>query len=123
MYIIDFLLMNTDRHMKKYGIIRNVKTLKWEKTTPIFDTGNFLQSSKPTNEINFYNDNYKIFNSRTMTFNDLLKYIDIKNYDINKLKKLTSILNNTLIKYKNVIDLSKERYKKTIDGFNLRINY
>ena len=35
MYIVDYLMLNTDRHMKNYGIIRNIKTLKWERITPI----------------------------------------------------------------------------------------
>ena len=44
MYIVDYLMLNTDRHMKNYGIIRNVKTLEWERITLIFDTGTSQQS-------------------------------------------------------------------------------
>ena len=39
MFVVDYLTMNVDRHLKNFGIIRNVETLKWERVTPIFDTG------------------------------------------------------------------------------------
>ena len=123
MYLVDFLLMNTDRHMKNYGIIRNVETLEWERTTPIFDTGNSLQSDVPTNEIDFYNDNYKFFTSRTMTLNDLLKYIQIKEYDLSKLKGIVEDLDEVLNEYSDVIDLSETRYEKTIQGFKYRVDW
>ena len=52
---------STDRHMKNYGVIRNIKTLKWERVTPIFDTGNFCKQIKLfmistfiTHHINFF---------------------------------------------------------------------
>lgn len=122
MYLVDYLLMNTDRHLKNYGIIRNVKTLKWVGVTPIFDTGNSLESDKTTIDLNFDNDSYKFFHSRTTTLNDLLKFIDIQKYDLTKLDGLADDLSEMLKKYKNFLDLSEERYKKTIDGFSTRIN-
>ena len=39
MYILDFLIMNEDRHLNNFGIIRDVNTLKWIKCAPIFDNG------------------------------------------------------------------------------------
>lgn len=43
MFLIDYLLMNTDRHMKNFGVIRNVNSLEWVRTAPIFDTGQSMQ--------------------------------------------------------------------------------
>ena len=31
MFILDFLIMNEDRHLNNFGIIRDVNTLKWMK--------------------------------------------------------------------------------------------
>ena len=35
MYILDFLIMNEDRHLNNFGIIRDVNTLKWLDVAPI----------------------------------------------------------------------------------------
>ena len=53
LFILDYLMLNNDRHLKNFGIIRNVNTLKWEKVAPIFDTGESMQCDKYTDEINF----------------------------------------------------------------------
>ncbi len=42
MYILDFLIMNEDRHLNNFGIIRDVNTLKWLDVAPIFDNGHEL---------------------------------------------------------------------------------
>jgi len=39
MFLVDYIVVNFDRHMKNFGVIRNVETLKWERVCPIFDTG------------------------------------------------------------------------------------
>lgn len=121
MYLVDFLLMNTDRHMKNYGVIRNVKTLEWERVTPIFDTGNSLQTDQPIYDINFYNSPYKFFTSHTMTIKDLLKYIQIEKYDLKTLDGLVDELKDVLDEYGDLIELSDARYEKVLDGFKNRI--
>ena len=42
MIVLDFLIMNEDRHLNNFGIVRDVNTLKWLDTTPIFDNGQAL---------------------------------------------------------------------------------
>lgn len=32
MFVVDYLTMNIDRHLKNFGIIRNVETLKWDES-------------------------------------------------------------------------------------------
>ena len=49
MYILDFLIMNEDRHLNNFGIIRDVNTLKWLDVAPIFDNGQSLN-------IEYYDD-------------------------------------------------------------------
>lgn len=52
MLILDFLMMNTDRHMGNFGIILSAETLVWEKTIPLFDTGCSLNSRTALSEQN-----------------------------------------------------------------------
>ena len=108
--------------MKNYGVIRNIKTLKWERVTPIFDTGNSLQTDQVIYDINFYNSPYKFFPSHTMTIKDLLKYIQIEKYDLNKLDGLVDELKDVLDEYGDLIELSDARYENTLEGFKNRIN-
>ena len=39
MMMLDYIMLNEDRHLNNYGIIHNVDTLKWVDVCPIFDTG------------------------------------------------------------------------------------
>ena len=50
MFILDYLMLNEDRHLNNFGIIRNVNTLKWVDVAPIFDNGQSLN-------IQYYDDN------------------------------------------------------------------
>jgi len=43
-------MLNEDRHLNNFGVIRNVENLEWIDTAPIFDTGQSLN-------ILDYNDN------------------------------------------------------------------
>ncbi len=62
MFLIDYIMMNVDRHMKNFGIIRNVENLKWVDTTPIFDTGESLECNKDIYQMNFVDGVGKFFN-------------------------------------------------------------
>ena len=121
MYLVDYLMLNTDRHMKNYGVIRNVKTLKWERTTPIFDTGTSLQSDVTLPYLDFDNEEYKFFHSHSMTVNDLIDYIQLEQYDLTKLHGLVEEYEGILKKYSDVIELNPKRGEKTVEGFRERI--
>lgn len=121
MYIVDYLMLNTDRHMKNYGVIRNVKTLKWERMTPIFDTGTSLQSDVTIPYLDFENEEYKFFHSHNMTVNDLVNYIQLEQYDLTKLDGLIEAYQKQLEKYYDLIELNPKRFEKTVAGFAERI--
>ena len=42
MFILDYIMLNEDRHLNNFGIIRDFKTLNWISTAQIFDTGESL---------------------------------------------------------------------------------
>ena len=121
MYIVDYLMLNTDRHMKNYGIIRNVKTLEWERITPIFDTGTSLQSDVTLPYLDFDNEEYKFFHSHNMTVNELVNYIKLEKYDLTKLDGLKDEYKKVLEKYSDIIELNPKRLEKTVEGFGERI--
>lgn len=40
--LTDFIITNTDRHFNNFGVLRDVKTLKYIDIAPIFDSGNSM---------------------------------------------------------------------------------
>lgn len=123
MIFIDYIVMNFDRHLKNYGIIRNVENLNWEKVTPIFDTGESMQCDKLVNEINFYDGKCKFFTNTDKNFSDLLKHIDLNNYNLEELKDIPKIFKEKLIEYQKYTDMSDERIEKIYNGLKSRISY
>jgi len=42
MFLVDFIVLNKDRHFRNFGFLRNSETLEWLGFAPVFDTGNSL---------------------------------------------------------------------------------
>lgn len=47
MIVLDYLILNEDRHQNNFGVLRNAETLEWIGAAPIFDSGTSLWHSKP----------------------------------------------------------------------------
>ena len=122
MFILDYIIMNIDRHMKNFGIIRNVETLEWVRTTPIFDNGESMQCNKLTNEINFVDGTGKFFTNTEKKYSDIIKSIDISNIDFSKLNGIVKEYKDMLKKYQQYTDASDERIEKLCKGLETRIN-
>jgi len=39
MIVLDFIIVNTDRHYNNFGLVRNANTLEWMSVAPIYDSG------------------------------------------------------------------------------------
>lgn len=123
MYLIDYIMMNYDRHMKNYGVIRDVDTLKINRFMPIFDNGQSLCCDKMLDEINFRDGECKLFSNTKAHFSDLIKYIDLERYDLKELLDIPNILNMVLHKYIRYIEISEERINLMVKGIKYRIDY
>ena len=123
MFILDYLMLNIDRHMKNFGVIRDVNTLQWIKTTPIFDNGESMQCEKLTNSIDFANGKGKFFSNTNKDYEEILNNIreEISRIDISKLDGLVEEYRKNLKKYKTYTDSSLERIDKLCKGLQLRI--
>lgn len=122
MFILDYLIVNIDRHMKNFGIIRDVQTLVWKRVAPIFDNGESMQCDKLTNEINFVTNYGKFFSNTHKNYNDILGYIEnISRIDLTKLNGLVLEYRDKLEQYREYMDISNERIEKLCDGLDMRI--
>ena len=124
MFLVDYILMNTDRHMKNFGVIRNVNTLKWERTAPIFDTGQSMQCDKIVANMNFVTGTGKFFSNTNKKYDDILKTVlpDVGKIDASLLDGLADVYEKLLKEYQNKTDMSDNRITALYQGLKYRIN-
>jgi len=122
MFILDFLIMNEDRHLNNFGIIRAVDTLKWVCVAPIFDNGQSLN-------INYYSeDELHVsgegrFFYEVRSFDEIIKVVkDIKRIDVSKLEGIPEWFDNLLHQYQEFTHISNERINKLCILLNHQIN-
>jgi len=46
MMIVDYIIVNEDRHLNNFGLVRNAETLEWIGFAPVFDSGTSLWYDK-----------------------------------------------------------------------------
>ena len=122
MFILDYLILNEDRHLNNFGVIRDVNTLKWLDIAPIFDNGQSLN-------ILDYNDEELIINGQGRFFytvdnfdSIISKVKDIKRIDLSKLDGIEEDFDNLLHKYQSVTKMTDRRINKLCTLLLSRIN-
>ena len=122
MYILDFLIMNEDRHLNNFGIIRDVNTLKWLDVAPIFDNGQSLN-------IEYYDENELHISGEgrffyeIMPFDEIIKVVkDIKRIDISKLDGIVEWFDELLHEYQDISKFSDTRINRLCIILNRQIN-
>ncbi len=122
MYILDYLIMNEDRHLNNFGVIRDVNTLKWVNVCPIFDNGMALN-------VNYYDDstivtegNGRLF-YEIKSFDEIIKVVkNIKRIDISKLDTVVEWFDNLLHKYQHITKISDDRISRLCYLLNRQID-
>lgn len=125
MFILDYLMVNQDRHLGNFGIVRNVNTLEWLDITPNFDSGQSMFSQKEIYEMNFERVNGCFFNNKSVDFEKILELSlnMYSSFDINfeELEKVPLMWKDELLKYQYISLMSDEKINLLIDGLKLRI--
>lgn len=121
MYILDFLIMNEDRHLNNFGIIRDVNTLEWLDVAPIFDNGQSLNIDYYDSEEMYVLGEGKLL-YEVKSFDEIIKVVrDIKRIDIDKLDDLPEWFDELLHKYQNITGYSDTRINRLCILFNRQI--
>ena len=108
MYILDFLIMNEDRHLNNFGIIRDVNTLKWLDVAPIFDNGMALNIQNYEEEVIILGHGRLFYEIKS--FDEIIKIVkNIKRIDVSKLSDIPEELDKLLHRYQNVTKISDKR--------------
>ena len=121
MLLIDYLLVNEDRHLNNFGIIRDANTLKWLDVAPIFDSGQSLNILNYDNKT-IINEGKGRFFSSFLNFEKILDYIeDLNRFDLSKLKDIPKEFSHLLYKYQDLTGLSDEQIENKITLIKDRI--
>ena len=122
MFILDYLILNEDRHLNNFGIIRNVNNLNWIDIVPIFNNGQSLN-------ILDYNEEELIINSQGRFFYNVYdfdfiisKIKDIKRIDLSKLDGVVDEFDELLHKYQSITRMTDRRINKICTLLISRIN-
>ena len=122
MFILDYLILNEDRHLNNFGIIRNVNNLNWIDIVPIFDNGQSLN-------ILDYNEEELIINGQGRFFYNVYDFDfiisnikDIKRIDLSKLDGVVDEFDELLHKYQSITRMTDRRINKICTLLISRIN-
>ncbi len=122
MYILDFLIMNEDRHLNNFGIIRDVNTLQWLDVAPIFDNGQSLKIEYYDEEELHISGEGRLF-YEVKPFNEIIKVVkDLKRIDISKLDGIVEWFDELLHKYQHLTKFSDIRINRLCILLNRQIN-
>ena len=122
MFILDFIIMNEDRHLNNFGIIRDVNTLKWLDVAPIFDNGMALN-------IEYYDNNEVMISGQGRFFYEVKPFDEIigvvknpKRIPIVELDGVVEEFDELLHKYQKKTHMSDERIFRLCVLLNRQIN-
>lgn len=122
MLVLDYLMLNEDRHLNNFGIIRNVEDLNWVGTAPIFDTGQSLNILDYNDEELIINGDGRFFYN-VDKFDTIISYVrDIKRIDLSKLDGICVEFDDLLHKYQSITNMTDRRINKICTLLLSRIN-
>ena len=122
MFILDFIMLNEDRHLNNFGIIRNVETLNWIETAPIFDTGESLNIVDYNDDEVIINGNGRFFYN-VNNFDSIINHIEnLKRFDLSKLDGVVDEFDDLLHKYQDITKMTDRRINKICTLLLSRIN-
>ena len=122
MIILDYIILNEDRHLNNFGIIRNVETLKWENIAPIFDNGQSLNIIDYNDEEVLAKGDGRFF-YEPASFDDMLLNVkNINRYDLSKLDDIVEEFEKILKNYSHITNMTDRRINKICTLLYSRIN-
>jgi len=112
MFILDFLIMNEDRHLNNFSIIRDVNTLEWLNVAPIFDIGQSLNIQDFNEEEVMISEQGKLF-YEVKSFDEIIKIVkNIRRINVTKLDEVVEWFDELLHKYQAFTNMSDRRINR-----------
>ena len=122
--VLDFIMMNTDRHYQNLGVIINCETMEWERMAPVFDTGTGLGCLRSDTDVDRWPEayNYRLFNSSKITDNVAAYLInDISRYDFSRLDGIDQFYYEAMCRHRVISGIRDERIESQLHLLDQRI--
>ena len=123
MLLLDYLMMNSDRHNQNLGILVDADSGKWLNCAPVFDTGTGLGCLEKDEDVLSSLDyaNCKLLNARNFDHDQLLQFINVSKYDFTSLEKLPQLFAKKLVQYQSLTNITNRRIESVYTVFYKRI--
>lgn len=122
MLVLDYIMLNEDRHLRNFGIIRNAETLEWINVASIYDTGQSLLSQTDYFDMNFNSGYGKFFTNVQAPFEIIIKNVsNLERFDFSKLNGVIDTWKSEICKWNKEKQIASERIDRVIEGIKLRV--
>ncbi len=112
MIILDYIMLNEDRHLNNFGIIRNVEDMETVDVAPIFDCGQSLAFINTYEDEIIIKSRAKYFYS-TKSFDEIIKHVkNLQRIDLSKLDGIVEKYHKLLKKYQTYTNMSDSYINK-----------
>lgn len=125
MLILDFLLLNSDRHNQNFGILVNADTNQWIDLAPIFDTGSAMGCFTGTDELPYEetHEDCKLFSRKHFRHDELGELImNPGRFDFSVLDDLPEAYERKLASFQEVTRISDHRIEALSNLLRRRIS-
>ena len=85
MIVLDFIIVNTDRHYNNFGLIRDANTLEWLSVAPVYDSGTSMWCNALTENMDAEDPGLKSRTFRSRHIEQIELVNDLSWLDIDKL--------------------------------------
>ena len=121
--LLDYLMLNTDRHTQNMGILVDAETMQWKSVAPIFDNGTSLACLMDEDEIIAEEQKPKcrLLNNKNVFFEEMVPYIKMDQYDFTGLEELPQKYGDHLVQYQKTTHISDQRIELSYTLFYKRV--
>ena len=85
MIVLDFIIVNTDRHYNNFGLVRDANTLEWLSVAPIYDSGTSMWCTEFPDDMDAKDPKIKSKPFRTKQTEQIKLVKDLSWLDLDKL--------------------------------------
>lgn len=123
MLMVDYIILNEDRHLNNFGVIRNSDTLEWEDVCPLYDTGKSLCTAINEEYWDFKNGEINSFEGTYENSQYLMDIVQtsVVPHMIEELRELGLWYKDELKKHMDILKINHNTIKKLEEGFLTRV--
>ncbi len=122
MFVLDYLIMNEDRHMENFALIRNTEDRNDYRIAPVYDSGSSMNSQKLDFEKNYENGSCKFFDETDYDFDKMINEVEgIESVDLSGMSRINDQWTALLQSTQESSHLSDQNILDLHNGLNRRI--